>query len=212
MPPETKSPTPPVTPLSEHRRQGKDAVAAQKNGATATTPPAETRRPLHRRQLRQPPAKNGGPRHKLIQIMLEDHSGISGRACEGSHGRATFARILGEGYAREGVERRNPCRPRSARLIRSRRQFWRPTRGCWSSCSSAITTSGSPLRNRSSCLWLRRRMRRFSVRQEAWGRRLRLRRRPKSSRLPRRRWPRHASSHTSWARCKTAYPSLGLAA
>jgi hypothetical protein len=62
MPPETKSPTPPVTPLASIAGKIKDAVAAQNGGATAATPPPETP---------AAPAKDG-PRHKLIQVLLED--------------------------------------------------------------------------------------------------------------------------------------------
>jgi hypothetical protein len=73
MPPETKSPTPPVTPLASIAGKIKDAVAAQ-NGGTATTPPAETppATPAPAATVPAAPAKNGGPRHKLIQIVLED--------------------------------------------------------------------------------------------------------------------------------------------
>jgi hypothetical protein len=72
MPSETKSPTPPATPLSEIAGKIKDAVAAQ-NGGTATTPPAAPpATPAPPAETPAAPAKNGGPRHKLIQIMLED--------------------------------------------------------------------------------------------------------------------------------------------
>jgi hypothetical protein len=78
MPSETKSPTPPVTPLASIAGKIKDAVAAQ-NGGTATTPPAETptapaappATPAPA-ETPAPAAKNGGPRHKLIQVLLED--------------------------------------------------------------------------------------------------------------------------------------------
>jgi hypothetical protein len=72
MPPETKSPTPPVTPLASIAGKIKDAVAAQ-NGVTAATPLTEA--PLHPDNAPAAPAapaKNGGPRHKLIQVLLED--------------------------------------------------------------------------------------------------------------------------------------------
>jgi hypothetical protein len=68
MPPE-KSTTPPVTPLAGIAGKIKDAVAAQNGGATATTLPAEA--PAAPATQAQPAEKNG-PRHKLIQIMLED--------------------------------------------------------------------------------------------------------------------------------------------
>jgi hypothetical protein len=68
MPPETKPTTPPVTPLSEIAGKVAAAVDAKKNGAAVTTPPTDappaTPAPAA-------PAKDG-PRHKLIQIMLED--------------------------------------------------------------------------------------------------------------------------------------------
>jgi hypothetical protein len=79
MPPETKSTTPPVTPISEIAGKVKDAVAA-KNGvpfetvvervkaqATPAAPPA-TPAPV----APAAPAKASGPRHKLIQVLLED--------------------------------------------------------------------------------------------------------------------------------------------
>jgi hypothetical protein len=73
MPPETKSTTPPVTPLSDIAGKVAAAVDAKKNGATATTPPAAP--PATTPPVATPapaaPAKEG-PRHKLIQIMLED--------------------------------------------------------------------------------------------------------------------------------------------
>jgi hypothetical protein len=75
MPSEIKSTTPPVTPLNAIADKIKDAVAAQNGGAAATTPPAATA-PLHPDSApaapAAPAAKNGAPRHKLIQIMLED--------------------------------------------------------------------------------------------------------------------------------------------
>jgi hypothetical protein len=61
MPPETKSTTPPVTPINAIAGKIKDAVAAQ-NGDTATTTPAAP----------AAPAEKSGPRHKLIQVLLED--------------------------------------------------------------------------------------------------------------------------------------------
>jgi hypothetical protein len=68
--PNEKSTTPPVTPLASIAGKIKDAVAAQ-NGGTATTPtpaaPPATPVPT----APAAPAKDG-PRHKLIQIMLED--------------------------------------------------------------------------------------------------------------------------------------------
>jgi hypothetical protein len=78
--PNEKSTTPPVTPLASIAGKIKDAVAAQNGGATATTPPTETPAApaappaalAPDLQAPAPGAKNGGPRHKLIQIMLED--------------------------------------------------------------------------------------------------------------------------------------------
>jgi hypothetical protein len=73
MPPETKPTTPPVTPLASIAGKIKDAVAAQNGGATATTPPAEV--PTPPTAPAETPAaavEKSGPRHKLIQIMLED--------------------------------------------------------------------------------------------------------------------------------------------
>jgi hypothetical protein len=71
VPLETKSPTPPVTPLASIAGKMRDAVAAQNGGTTATTLPAEA--PTAPAAPPATPAeKNGGPRHKLIQIMLED--------------------------------------------------------------------------------------------------------------------------------------------
>jgi hypothetical protein len=70
MPPETKSPTPPVTPLSDIAGKVAAAVDAKKNGAAATTPPAET--PLHPDAAPVAPGEKSGPRHKLIQVLLED--------------------------------------------------------------------------------------------------------------------------------------------
>jgi hypothetical protein len=70
MPPETKSTTPPVTPLASIAGKIKDAVATQ-NGGTATTPPAEapaTTPPA----ASVAPAEKNSPRHKLIQVLLED--------------------------------------------------------------------------------------------------------------------------------------------
>jgi hypothetical protein len=73
MPPETKSPTPPVTPLASIAGKIKDAVAAQ-NGGTATTPLATPAAPTATTPRAAPAvvAEKNGPRHKLIQIMLED--------------------------------------------------------------------------------------------------------------------------------------------
>jgi hypothetical protein len=74
MPPETKSTTPPVTPLASIAGKIKDAVAAQ-NGGTATTPPTETPAAPAAPPATPAPAasaEKNGPRHKLIQIMLED--------------------------------------------------------------------------------------------------------------------------------------------
>jgi hypothetical protein len=63
MPSETKPTTPPVTPLSDIAGKVAAAVDAKKNGATSTTPPVAPA---------AAPAEKNGPRHKLIQIMLED--------------------------------------------------------------------------------------------------------------------------------------------
>jgi hypothetical protein len=76
MTPETKSTTPPVTPLASIAGKIKDAVAAQNGGATAATPPTETPTapvapPATPAAAPAAPVKDG-PRHKLIQIMLED--------------------------------------------------------------------------------------------------------------------------------------------
>jgi hypothetical protein len=73
MPPETKSTTPPVTPLASIAGKIKDAVAAQNGGATAATPPPETPAapPATTPVAPAAPAKDG-PRHKLIQVLLED--------------------------------------------------------------------------------------------------------------------------------------------
>lgn len=73
--PNEKSTTPPVTPLASIAGKIKDAVAAQNGGTTATTapaetPPAATTAPADL-QAPAPGAKNG-PRHKLIQVLLED--------------------------------------------------------------------------------------------------------------------------------------------
>jgi hypothetical protein len=73
MPSETKSTTPPVTPLSDIAGKVAAAVDAKKNGAAATTPPAEA--PLHPDNAPATPAapaEKNGPRHKLIQVLLED--------------------------------------------------------------------------------------------------------------------------------------------
>jgi hypothetical protein len=64
MPPETKSPTPPVTPLSDIAGKVAAAVDAKKNGAAATTPPSPA--------APAAPVEKNGPRHKLIQVLLED--------------------------------------------------------------------------------------------------------------------------------------------
>jgi hypothetical protein len=72
MPPETKSPTPPVTPLASIAGKIKDAVAAQNGGTTATTPPAVPLHPDNAPATPAAPVEKNGPRHKLIQIMLED--------------------------------------------------------------------------------------------------------------------------------------------
>jgi hypothetical protein len=74
MPSETKSPTPPVTPLASIAGKIKDAVAAQNGGATGTTPPADglQAKPMHPDDAPAAPAEKSGPRHKLIQVLLED--------------------------------------------------------------------------------------------------------------------------------------------
>jgi hypothetical protein len=77
--PSEKSTTPPVTPLASIAGKIKDAVAAQ-NGGTATTPAAETpmvpaappATPAPDPQAPDPSAVKNGPRHKLIQVLLED--------------------------------------------------------------------------------------------------------------------------------------------
>jgi hypothetical protein len=64
MPPETKPTTPPVTPLSDIAGKVAAAVDAKKNGAAATTPPSPA--------APAAPVEKNGPRHKLIQVLLED--------------------------------------------------------------------------------------------------------------------------------------------
>jgi hypothetical protein len=65
MPPEIKPTTPPVTPLSDIAGKVAAAVDAKKNGAAATTPPSPDAAPAA-------PVEKNGPRHKLIQVLLED--------------------------------------------------------------------------------------------------------------------------------------------
>jgi hypothetical protein len=71
MPSETKSPTPPVTPLGSIAGKIKDAVAAQ-NGGTATAPPTDAPPATPAPAAPAAPAAKNGPRHKLIQVLLED--------------------------------------------------------------------------------------------------------------------------------------------
>jgi hypothetical protein len=69
--PSEKNTTPPVTPLSAIAGKIKDAVAAQ-NGGTATTPTAPPAAPTPDLQAPDQSAMKNGPRHKLIQVLLED--------------------------------------------------------------------------------------------------------------------------------------------